>query len=113
MNKYHAKKVRVDDHVFDSKKEARRYCELRLLEKSGEIHGLELQKEFELIPPQKEGRRVIERAVKYRADFCYIDNRGKCIVEDVKGCKTGAAYSLFVIKRKLMRQKYGIEVREI
>lgn len=113
MNKYKAKKTVIDGHTFDSKREADRYCQLRLLERAGEIHGLELQKEFELIPAQRRDGVVCERAVKYRADFCYIDNRGRCIVEDVKGYTGGAAYRLFAVKRKLMLQRYGIEVREI
>ena len=113
MNKYRAKMTVVDGHVFDSKKEARRYGELRLLERAGEIHGLELQKEFELIPVQRRDGRVCERAVKYRADFCYIDKSGQYVAEDVKGYTGGASYRLFAVKRKLMLQRYGIEVREI
>lgn len=117
----------IDGHTFDSKREADRYCQLRLLERAGEIHGLELQKEFELIPTQyetferygkrgqrlKDGRRCVEKPVVYRADFCYTDNKGRYIVEDVKGCTRGSAYQVFVIKRKLMRDRYEIEVREI
>ena len=126
-NKYNARKTVIDGHTFDSRREADRYCQLRLLERAGEIHGLELQKEFELIPAQyetferygkrgqrlKDGRRCVEKPVVYRADFCYTDNKGRYIVEDVKGCTRGAAYQVFVIKRKLMRDRYEIEVREI
>ena len=112
-NKYHAKKVIVDGHTFNSVKEARRYGELRLMERAGLIHGLELQKDFELIPAQRRDGKVKELAVKYRADFCYIDNKGQCVVEDVKGYKDGGAYRLFVIKRKLMLYRYGVEVKEV
>lgn len=54
-----------------------------------------------------------ETAVKYKADFVYEDKEGKTIVEDVKGYKGGGAYAVFVIKKKLMCQVFGIDVREI
>ncbi len=52
--KYGNRKVVVDGITFDSKKEAQRYTELKLLEKTGKITGLQLQREFELIPEQRE-----------------------------------------------------------
>lgn len=109
--------------TFDSKKEARRYVELKTLERLGKIQNLETQKPFELIPTQREpstftktGKekpgKVIERAVTYIADFCYTEN-GKVVVEDVKGYRQGQAYAVFTIKRKLMLSIYGIRVKEI
>lgn len=110
-NKYHAKKVTWYGETFDSKKEAERYLVLKDMEKRGEILSLERQKEFVLIPSQtRDG--VTERPCKYVADFVYTKD-GKMIVEDVKGYKKGPAYSVFVIKRKLMLYKYGIPVKEI
>ena len=53
MNKYNAVKVNVDGITFDSKKEAERYSELKLLERCGAISDLELQVEYKLIPSQK------------------------------------------------------------
>ena len=50
MNKYYNEKVIVDGIKFDSKKESKRYVELKLLEKVKLIKDLELQKEFELQP---------------------------------------------------------------
>lgn len=113
-NKYGAKKVTVDGIQFDSRKEANRYCELKLLERCGAITDLELQKEFELIPAQRIDGKVIERAVKYKADFVYKEN-GKIIVEDVKGYRdpSSAGYAKFVLKRKLMLFVHGIRVREV
>ena len=113
-NKYSAKKVTVDGIQFDSKKEANRYCELKLLERCGAITDLELQKEFLLIPAQKINGKVVERAVKYKADFVYKEN-GKIIVEDVKGYRdpSSAGYAKFVLKRKLMLYVHGIRVREV
>lgn len=120
MKKYGSKKVTIDGITFDSKKEAHRYCELKLLLRAGKIKGLELQKPFELIPAQREpstmtktGKeklgRVIEQSVKYIADFVYIDASGKTVVEDTKGVKTKD----YIIKRKLMLYVYGIRIREI
>lgn len=109
MNKYNARKVEIDSITFDSKKEAARYCELKLMQRAGEIRGLQLQVEYELIPKQ-----AGERACNYIADFVYQDvATGKTIVEDVKGYKKGAAYSVFVMKRKLMLWRYGIEIVEV
>ena len=108
MNKYRNKKVICDGIKFDSKKEAARYKELKLLERAGLIHNLELQKEFELIPSQRINGKCIERACKYKADFCYIEN-GKTVVEDTKGMKTPD----YIIKRKLMLFIHGIQVKEI
>ena len=104
MTKYKAKKVEIDGITFDSKREAKRYCELRLLEQAGEIIELELQKKYELIPKQ-DG----ERAVNYFADFVYKDKSGAEIVEDTKGVRTPD----YVIKRKLMLWRHGIKIREL
>lgn len=58
-NKYHAQKVEFDGKRFDSRREARRYAELRLLERAGEITGLRTQVPFELIPAQDGERRAV------------------------------------------------------
>ena len=127
MNKYGARKAKINGNIFDSRKEARRYTELRLLERAGKIKDLELQKPFELIPAQyeaiptgeyyKTGERkgqpkfknvCIEKAVTYKADFCYKVN-GKLVVEDTKGFKTKE----YIIKRKLMLHIHGIKIKEI
>ena len=51
MSKYNSRKTTVDGFTFDSKKEAKRYLELKQMEKDGLIHNLQLQVPFELIPP--------------------------------------------------------------
>lgn len=116
MAKYKNKKLTIDGFTFDSKKEYKRYCELKIMEAAGEIYGLELQKPFILIPAQYEklpnGKRgkCLERAVKYIADFCYIDAKTKkIIVEDTKGFKTKD----YIIKRKLMLYMCCIQIKEI
>jgi hypothetical protein len=126
--KYGNKKVEVDGIEFDSKKEARRYWELKLLQRAGKISDLQLQREFELIPAQYEaferygktgkrlqdGKRCIEQSCTYKADFCYMQD-GQLVVEDVKGYRDpqSAGYAKFVIKRKLMLWRYGIKIIEV
>lgn len=108
--KYRSQKTEVDGIVFDSRKEARRYKELSILEQAGEITNLERQKTYVLIPSQKdETGKVIERPCKYVADFVYVDGSGNTVVEDTKGIRTTA----YVIKRKLMLERYGIRITEI
>lgn len=122
-NKYYNKTIIVDGVVFQSKREARRWLELKLLERSGEITDLRRQVKFELIPAQREpdtyGPRggvikgkVLEKEVAYWADFTYVQN-GELIVEDCKGYKGGGAYAVFTIKRKLMFYLHGIRIKEI
>ena len=106
MTKYNNRKVCIDGVVFDSKREAARYRELKLLERAGEIAELRLQVPFTLLPKQPG-----EQAVKYIADFSYLDKRQDWaqVVEDTKGVKT----PLYVVKRKLMLQVYGIKIKEV
>lgn len=113
-NKYHAEKTVVDGIEFDSAKEARRWSDLFLMQKAGEIVDLSRQVEYELIPKQARSDGRSERAVKYIADFVYTrTSDGETVVEDVKGYKKGQAYAVFAIKRKLMRYLLGIEVQEV
>ena len=51
MSKYNSRKTTVDGFTFDSKKEAKRYLELKQMEKDGLINDLQLQVPFVLIPP--------------------------------------------------------------
>lgn len=74
MSKYYNQKITVDGITFDSKKEYRRYRELCLMERAGEIDNLERQVKFELIPTQKKNGKVVERACSYVADFVYNEN---------------------------------------
>lgn len=111
MNKYRNKKITIDGITFDSRKEARRYGELKLLEKASAIKDLKRQVKYVLIPVQRsEERRLLERECAYIADFVYTDIRtGETVVEDVKGLRT----DVYKIKRKLMLEKYGVRIREI
>lgn len=89
--------------MFDSKREASRYQELRLLEQAGEITNLRLQVPYILFPKDEHGR-----ALKYIADFVYNDNTGALVVEDAKGHPT----DVYKIKRRLMAELKGIEIKE-
>ena len=100
MNKYRNKKVIVDDYIFDSIQESRRYKELKLLLKAGEIQNLELQPHFLLQESFKKNGKTY-RKIEYIADFQYIEN-GKTIVEDVKGIQT----DVFKLKHKLFEKMY-------
>lgn len=108
MSKYHNHKITVDGKKFDSKKEAHRYCELKLLEKAGQISDLRHHVPYLLIPKQedKDGN-LLERECNYIADFEYLEN-GVKVVEDVKGVRT----AVYKIKKKLMLLCYGIHIRE-
>lgn len=126
-NKYGSRKITRDGMTFDSLKEYRRFRELHLLEKAGEIADLKRQVEFELIPSQfeevptgevyKQGERkgqpkmkrvCLELSVKYIADFTYTKN-GKLVVEDTKGFKTKD----YILKRKMLLYLNGIKINEV
>ena len=108
MNKYRNKKVQVDMYVFDSIAESRRYKELKLLERAKEITELELQPKFILQEGFKKNGKTY-RPIYYIADFKYKE-KGKTIVEDVKGVETKE----FKIKHKLFEKKYPeLELRII
>jgi hypothetical protein len=108
MSKYHSRKITVGGITFDSKKEARRYSELYLLERAGQITNLQRQVTFELIPSQRINGKVAERACNYIADFVY-EKDGQQVVEDTKGFKTKD----YIIKRKLMLHVHGIRINEV
>lgn len=109
MSKYGNRKIHTKDGIFDSLKEFRRWEELKLLERAGEIGNLHRQTPFGLIPPQQVNGKTVERGVKYIADFTYITKDGRFVVEDTKGVKT----DVYKIKRKLMLQVHGIQITEV
>ena len=120
-SKYHSKKVTIDGETFDSIKEYRRWCELKLLEKAGKIICLERQVKFVLVPAQYEQKfdekkkqmvkgKCIERECAYYADFVYMDaETGRRTVEDTKGFQTKE----YIVKRKLMLYLHGIKIQEV
>ena len=111
--KYRNKPTTVDGIRFASKAEARRYGELKLLEKAGEISGLELQPRFDLRAPA--GVMKFTKIGEYHADFSYyqrIDGCTRRVVEDVKSPAT-AKDKLFVWKRRHFEAEYGIKLKVI
>lgn len=123
-SKYGNQKTVVNGIEFDSRKEAQRYQELRLLERAGRISNLRLQVKYVLIPTQraasfelyksgpKKGMRkpgeVLEKECAYIADFVYTKG-DETVVEDAKGVRTKE----YIIKRKLMLERYGIQIKEV
>ena len=124
MAKYLNHKTVIDGIQFDSKKEAQRYQQLKLLERAGEISNLKRQVKYELIPAQYIDGKCVERSVSYVSDFEYdekVQFRNRTvmldrhdvtatqhIVEDCKGMRTQE----YIIKRKLMLKVHGIRIRE-
>ena len=112
-SKYKALKTKIDDIVFDSALEAKRYKQLKLLEDAGAIKNLILQPKFRLMDSFKYNGKTI-RAIDYIADFMYEED-GKIIVEDVKGIRTKdyIIKSKLFIKKQILELKYVDEFREM
>ena len=106
--KYHSRKVKLDGITFDSQHEANRYAELKMLERAGLISQLRLQVKYAIVEPHKREDGTTERAAYYIADFAYF-NGDREVVEDAKGFRTPE----YILKRKLMLEKYGITVHEV
>lgn len=103
--KYHNKKTVINGIKFDSKLEAERYAQLKMMERAGVIRDLELQPEFELIPSFRKNGKTWRKTV-YKADFRYISCDGdRIIIEDVKG-SISVITDVFRLKQKLFEYKY-------
>ena len=105
MRKFLNKPTTVDGITFDSAKEARRYAELLILERAGEIKALERQPVFRIVI---NGVKVC----KYVGDFGYVTRAGKAVVEDVKSPFT-AKLPVYRLKKKLMLACEGVEIMEV
>lgn len=103
MSKYHSIRVEQDGYVFDSKAEAARYSELKLLERACAIERLEVHPKF---PLDVNGERV----GTYIGDFRYTKlPEHQVVVEDVKGVRT----AVYRLKKKLMKAIHGIGIAEV
>ena len=103
--KYHNTKTVLDGIKFDSKLEAERYAQLKMMECAGVIRDLELQPEYELIPSFKKDGKTWRKTV-YKADFRYIlAEDDSYIIEDVKG-SISVITDVFRLKQKLFEYKY-------
>ena len=112
--KYGNLKAEEDGHKFDSQKEYKRYKQLRMLERTGQIKDLQHHVKFEIAPavhfPSKKSPSLPRY---YEADFVYtITKTGQRIVEDVKSTTT-AKNQLYLLKKHLMMDKHGIEIQEV
>ena len=104
MSKYRNQPVTVDGYRFDSKAEARRYGELKLLHELGHIHKLTVHPRYTLLDAF-ECKGIRYRSIVYEADFRYVEN-GVNVVEDCKGART----AVFNLKEKLFLNRYGDEI---
>jgi len=120
MSKYKAKKIKVDDMVFDSKREYKHWLLLNKRLENNEIRDLQRQVKFILIPAQYEElppgprggvkKKLLEREVSYVADFTYYTtNDDKFHVVDSKGVRTPD----YIIKRKLLLYTHGHHIEEV
>jgi hypothetical protein len=100
-NKYRNIKAEVDGIVFDSKKEAEYYIQLKLLKQAGEIRDFGVQQRYELQPTFKKNGKAY-RAITYIADFVIVNKDGTTEVVDLKGFETKE----FKIKHKMFEYKY-------
>lgn len=103
-SKYGNKKVILDEFEFDSKKEANRYFELKVLMLAGEITDLQLQVEYKF---EIDGKKI----ASYIADFVY-KKKEVTIVEDVKSTAT-RKIAVYRLKKKLMKVINNIEIKEV
>lgn len=111
-SKYRNKKTKFDGDIFDSGLEAARYAELKMLERVGEIADLKRQVPYDLVV---NGIKICT----YVADHVYKEKSPKWvppgviewkpITEDVKGART----AVYLMKKKLMKAIYGIEIKEV
>lgn len=97
-HKFRAKPTETDGIKFSSKKEANRYHQLLLLQRTGEILFFLRQLPFHL-----------PGGVKYVCDFMVFWANGEVTIEDVKGMKT----PMYIAKKKLVEATYPIEITEV
>lgn len=97
-SKYHNEKTVIDGKKFDSKKEGNRYAELCMMQKAKEVIRC-----FEQVPFS------LSSGIDYIADFVVLWADGHFTVEDVKGVRT----DVYIMKKKLFKEKYGIDIIEL
>ena len=103
-NKYNAKKTEFMGFKFDSKWEAERYGQLSSMSLAGVVKDLQRQIKYDIVIND-------QKICRYIADFVYIlvneDGSEEKIVEDAKGVQT----TDFIIKKKLMKAIYNINIK--
>jgi hypothetical protein len=101
-SKFNNEPVIIDGIWFQSKSEGRRYTELKLLQKAGEVISFKRQVSYIVVDLDKKKHR-------YKLDFLVKWSNGSTTYEDVKGFKT----STYELKKSLMEEKHGITITEI
>ena len=97
-HKFRAKPVEADGIKFPSKKEYKRYMELKQLQQNGEVLFFLRQTPFHLTG-----------GVKYLCDYLVFWINGEITFEDVKGVKT----DMYILKKKQVEASYPINITEI
>ena len=105
-SKYNNRRFKDSEGTWDSEKERKRWTELRMLESVGKIQELQKKVSFELIASSFKNHKRL-RPIVYIADFVYLE-AGVKVVEDTKGFRTKA----YKLKRRLMWEKFGIDILE-
>ena len=108
MSKFNNQKVEIDGHKFDSRHEAQVYLYLKQQQTEGNITQLSLQVPFILLDKYKINGKTV-RAIKYIADFTFINSDLELEVWDAKGVKTPT----YKLKKKIFEYRYGIEIKEV
>ena len=107
-NKYNAKRTKYRDVTYDSKKEAayaRKLDLLRMASGNDKVMRVDRQVPFQItVNDQKIAKYILDFKVTYKDRVEYID---------VKGMKSGAAYQMFKLKKKLVEALYNIEIKEV
>lgn len=116
-SKFGNRKTVVDGITFDSAKEARRWMELCLLERAGEIKSLERQPRYDLFALKRDwrGKQMCEATVvigRFTPDFRYRHTSGAWCVEDVKSPATRRE-TAYRLRKRIFEANYGITVTEI
>lgn len=102
-SKYHNQRTEHKGIQFDSRKEKARYQELLYMERAGLISNLELQPRYDLVVNE-------HKLGFYRGDFRYVDvATGAVVLEDCKGVRT----AVYMLKKKLVKALYGVEISEV
>lgn len=111
------RKNHPDWELFKSKKEARRYVGLRMLERAGQVKGLKRQVRIDLLVTRPDGLK--QKIGVYVADFTYQERVGLdgplevggiwvTIIEDAKGY----AEDLYKWKKAHVEAQLGVQIRE-
>ena len=102
MSRCQTKEIMIDGIAFGSKKTAKVYQELKLLERDGRIKDLSVQHKFELQPAFKKNGEII-RSINYIADFVFFDfDLMRNVVMDAKEYNT----EVCLLKKRMFEYKY-------